>query len=133
MTGPGVRTGDVLPELRIPVTRTLVVAGAIATRDFQDVHHDPDAARAKGSPDVFLNILTTGGLVGRYLAGHFGPSAVLRSLRVRLGAPAHPGDELVFTGNVTAVRGTEATVEVLGTLRQGRHVTGTAVVEVGGG
>lgn len=133
MAGPGARTGDVLPELRIPVTRTLIVAGAIATRDYQDVHHDPEAARAKGSPDVFLNILTTGGLVGRYIAGYFGPSAVLRSLRIRLGAPAHPGEELVFTGNVTAVHGTEATVEVVGAGRRGRHVTGTAVVEVRGG
>jgi hypothetical protein len=133
MTRPGVRVGDVLPELRIPVTRTLIVAGAIATRDYQDVHHDHDAARAKGSPDVFMNILTTGGLVGRYIAGHFGPAAVLRSVRIRLGAPAHPGDELVFTGEVTAVRGTEATVEVLGAGRLGRHVTGTVVVEVAGG
>ncbi len=59
-----VKTGDELPPLEIAVTRTLIVAGAIASRDYQDVHHDAELARAKGSPDIFMNILTTNGLVG---------------------------------------------------------------------
>jgi len=46
--------GDVLPELRLEVTTTFVVSTAIATRDFQDVHHDRDAAVARGSKDIFL-------------------------------------------------------------------------------
>ncbi len=70
------RPGERLPPLEIPVTRTLIVAGAIASRDYQDVHHDPELARQKGAPDVFMNILTTNGLVGRYVTDHFGPTAV---------------------------------------------------------
>ena len=122
--------GDPIPELRIPVTRTLIVAGAIATRDFQDVHHDIEASRAKGTPDIFMNILTTNGLVGRYIADYFGPLAVVRKVSIRLGSPNYPGDTMTLTGRVTAVDGRVATVEVVGANSSGRHVTGTTEVLV---
>ncbi|MFF8411001.1 MaoC/PaaZ C-terminal domain-containing protein [Streptomyces omiyaensis] len=129
------RAGDVLAPLEIPVTRTLVVAGAVASRDYQDVHHDAEAARAKGSPDVFMNILTTNGLVGRYVTDHFGPHAVLRKVAIRLGAPNHPGDTMTLTGTVAEVAdgpdGTAtALVRVTGANGLGHHVTGTVTVEV---
>ncbi|MER6713257.1 MULTISPECIES: MaoC family dehydratase [unclassified Streptomyces] len=122
--------GDRLPPLEIPITRTLIVAGAIASRDYQDVHHDPDAARGKGSPDIFMNILTTNGLVGRYITDHFGPGAVLRRVAIRLGAPNHPGDTMVLTGTVEEVDGDTATVRVVGANGLGTHVTGTVTVRV---
>ncbi|MFE7117183.1 MaoC family dehydratase [Streptomyces sp. NPDC057654] len=122
------RTGDQLPELRIPITRTLIVAGAIASRDYQDVHHDAEAAKEKGSPDIFMNILTTNGLVGRYLTDYFGPDAVLRKVAIRLGAPNYPGDEMVLTGEVTDVGGEVVSVAVRGRNGIGNHVTGTATV-----
>ncbi|MFI2431744.1 MaoC family dehydratase [Streptomyces sp. NPDC018693] len=125
------RAGDALPPLQIPVTRTLIVAGAIASRDYQDVHHDPEAARRKGSPDIFMNILTTNGLVGRYLTDHFGPTAVLRRLSVRLGAPNHPGDTLTLTGTVEETDGDTAVVRVVGDNGLGRHVTATATLSLG--
>lgn len=68
-----VKAGDELAPLEIAVTRTLIVAGAIASRDYQDVHHDAELAREKGSPDIFMNILTTNGLVGRYVTDRLGP------------------------------------------------------------
>ncbi|MET9819328.1 MaoC family dehydratase [Streptomyces sp. NPDC006355] len=120
--------GDRLPPLEIPITRTLIVAGAIASRDYQDVHHDLDAAREKGSPDIFMNILTTNGLVGRYITDHFGPGAVLRRVAIRLGAPNHPGDTMVLTGTVEEVDGDTATVRVVGANGLGTHVTGTVTV-----
>ncbi|MFE6983823.1 MaoC family dehydratase [Streptomyces griseus] len=136
------RVGDELPPLEIPVTRTLIVAGAIASRDYQDVHHDAELAREKGSPDIFMNILTTNGLVGRYLTDHFGPTAVLRKVAIRLGAPNYPGDVLRLTGRITDVtdagagEAAEATVQVIGDNGIGRHVTGTVTVALprkGGG
>ncbi|WP_455353059.1 MaoC family dehydratase [Streptomyces sp. SYSU K217416] len=125
------RAGDTLPPLTIPITRTLIVAGAVASRDYQDVHHDSEAAKEKGSPDIFMNILTTNGLVGRYIADHFGPEAVLRKVAIRLGAPNHPGDTMVLTGTITAVEpdGT-AVVRVVGANGTGQHVTGTVTVAV---
>lgn len=123
-----VRAGDVLPPLEIEITRTLVVAGAIASRDYQDVHHDPELARRRGSPDVFMNILTTNGLVGRYVTDHFGAAAVLRKVAIRLGAPNYPGDTMVLTGTVETTDGRTATVRIIGENGIGRHVTGTVTV-----
>ncbi|MFF5422220.1 hotdog family protein, partial [Streptomyces misionensis] len=97
------RTGEELAPLEIAVTRTLIVAGAIASRDYQDVHHDAETARRKGSPDIFMNILTTNGLVGRYVTDRLGPATVLRKVAIRLGAPNYPGDTMVLSGRVTAV------------------------------
>ncbi|MGW2636524.1 MaoC family dehydratase [Streptomyces sp. NPDC001348] len=125
-----VRPGVKLPPLEIPITRTLIVAGAIASRDYQDVHHDPELARRRGSPDVFMNILTTNGLVGRYITDHFGPTAVLRKVAIRLGAPNHPGDTMVLSGTVEEVDGAMVTVGVVGENGRGRHVTGTVTVTV---
>ncbi|MFF9866621.1 MaoC family dehydratase [Streptomyces sp. NPDC013953] len=125
--------GDELPPLRIPVTRTLIVAGAIASRDYQDVHHDPEAARAKGSPDIFMNILTTNGLVGRYVTDHFGPLARLRGVAIRLGAPNRPGDTMTLTGTVVALDGDTAKVRVVGANTIGHHVTGTVTVTLSEG
>ncbi|MER6094697.1 MaoC family dehydratase [Streptomyces sp. NPDC001728] len=124
------KAGDELPPLAVPITRTLIVAGAVASRDYQDVHHDAELAREKGSPDIFMNILTTNGLVGRYVTDHFGPRAVLRKVTIRLGAPNHPGDTMVLTGTVTAVDGNTAQVRVVGANGLGYHVTGTVAVEV---
>ncbi|MFJ4687568.1 acyl dehydratase [Streptomyces sp. NPDC088789] len=126
----GTRPGDALPPLEIPVTRTLVIAGAIASRDYQDVHHDPVLAREKGAPDIFMNILTTNGLVGRYITDHFGPTTVLHKVAIRLGAPNHPGDTLLLTGTVEAVDGAEIVVRVIGDNGVGRHVTGTVTLTV---
>ncbi|MEN8649921.1 MaoC family dehydratase [Streptomyces sp. 21So2-11] len=123
------RVGHELPPLEIPITRTLIVAGAVASRDYQDVHHDAEAAREKGSPDIFMNILTTNGLVGRYITGHFGPEARLRAVKIRLGAPNYPGDTMVLTGTVVSIDedGT-AEVRVVGANGVGDHVTGTVRV-----
>ncbi|MCX4714631.1 MaoC family dehydratase [Streptomyces virginiae] len=127
--------GDTLPPLEIPVTRTLIVAGAIASRDYQDVHHDAALAQEKGSPDIFMNILTTNGLVGRYITDHLGPRAVLRKVAIRLGAPNYPGDTMTLTATVTAVSGTVAAgtvveIRVVGANGIGHHVTGTVTAEV---
>ncbi|MFB6848398.1 MaoC family dehydratase [Streptomyces sp. NPDC056373] len=127
------KAGDRLPPLEIPITRTLIVAGAIASRDYQDVHHDPELARQKGSPDIFMNILTTNGLVGRYVTDHFGPRAELRRVAIRLGAPNRPGDTMVLTGTVEEVDGDTATVRIAGANGLGRHVTGTVTVRVPAG
>ncbi|MFF2381316.1 MaoC/PaaZ C-terminal domain-containing protein [Streptomyces sp. NPDC058108] len=130
---PPPRAGDVLAPLEVEITRTLIVAGALASRDYQDVHHDPELARRKGAPDIFMNILTTNGLVGRYITDHFGPRAVLRKVAIRLGAPNHPGDTMVLTGTVEEVSGRTATVRVVGTNGIGSHVTGTVTVTLPAG
>ena len=125
-----VAVGDELPELAIPLTRTLIVSTAIATRDYQDVHHDPALAVERGSPDIFMNILTTNGFVGRYVTDWAGPDARITKVAIRLGAPNYPGDTMRLTGAVTAKDDATRTVEVTlrGANNIGDHVTGTVSV-----
>jgi acyl dehydratase len=131
-----IAVGDTLPELVLPLSRTLIVATAIASRDYQDVHHDPGLALERGSPDIFMNILTTNGFVGRYVTDWAGPGARIESVSIRLGAPNYPGDTMTLTGEVTAVRASggpggrddgrsEVELAVRGANSRGDHVTGT--------
>ena len=66
-----------LPNIVSNITVPLmgIVSTAIATRDYQDVHHDRDKAQAKGSKDIFVNILTDTGLVERFVTDWAGPAA----------------------------------------------------------
>jgi uncharacterized OB-fold protein/acyl dehydratase len=114
-----------LPELVLDVTPTLVVSTAIATRDFYPVHHDHAFAVRSGSNDIFLNILTTTGLVQRYVTDWAGPDALVRAVSVRLGVPCYAGDTLTFSGVVTEDSGSEQVIAVTGTCSLGAHVTGT--------
>ncbi|WP_310963694.1 hotdog family protein [Nocardioides terrisoli] len=131
-----ISTGATLPTWELPITPTLVVSTAIATRDFQDVHHDRDLAQGHGSKDIFLNILTTTGLVQRYVGEWareaVGPDFRITSCALRLGAPAYPYDTLSFSGTVVdnadeAPDGT-LTVDVVGAVSLGNHVDATVTV-----
>ena len=123
-----VNVGDSLPDLPIPLTTSLIVAGAVASRDFTPVHHDKSAAQAAGMQDVFMNILTTNGLVGRFVSDWAGPNALVRGVKIRLGTPNLPGDTMTLTGSITSVEGDEVEVEVAGKNAWGNHVTGTVRV-----
>jgi len=123
-----VNAGDTLPEWSLPLTPTTIVSTAIATRDWQDVHHDRDVAQAAGSKDIFMNILTSNGLVERYVVDTLGPDTELKGIAIRLGAPAYPYDTLTFRGEVTSVEDGIATISVIGSVSLGDHVTGTVKV-----
>jgi len=125
------RPGEVLPELVLDVTPTLVISTAISTRDFQDVHHDRDQAVQRGGKDIFLNILTTTGLVQRYVTDWAGPDALVRAIAIRLGVPCYAGDTLTFSGRAVPGDAGERVVEVVGRCALGDHVTGT--VRIAGG
>jgi acyl dehydratase len=122
--------GDALAPCAVPITTTLIVAGAIASRDYQDVHHDRDAAIRRGTPDIFMNILTSSGLVARYVTDWAGPEALLTALRIRLGAPNYPGDTLLLEGRVAKAEAGRVEVALRGSNRLGDHVTGTALLRL---
>jgi uncharacterized protein len=115
-----------LPDRVIDVTPTFVIASALATRDFQDVHHDRDRAITRGARDIFVNILTTTGLVQRYVSG-WDPDAVIRAVSIRLGVPCHAGETLTLSGQALD----EEVVAVTGRCSLGDHVTGTVRIERG--
>lgn len=130
-----INVGDEVTPLEIPITTTMIVAGAIASRDFMPVHHDRDYANKQGSPNLFMNILTTNGYCVRFLTDWAGPEAMVKNLSIRLGVPCFPDDPLRFTGTVSAkTEGTDGEnfVEVTfkGSNSLGDHVSGTAVLSL---
>lgn len=127
-----IKVGDSLPPLEIDITTLLITGAAIATRDYQDVHRDADAARELGSPDIFMNILTSNGFVGRYVTDWTGPPGILKRVSIKLGAPNYPGDCMTMTGEVVQINKQEQTVElkVVGANKLGNHVVGDVTVQL---
>ena len=125
-----IAVGEELPALELDITPTFVVSTAIATRDFQDVHHDRDLAVARGSKDIFLNILTDTGLVQRFVTDWAGPAALVRNISIRLGVPCYAYEKLTFTGRVTSRENSEYVIEVVARNSLGDHLTGTVRIEV---
>jgi hypothetical protein len=132
VSAPTAEVGTKLPELSLYGDPTFIVSTAIATRDYQDVHHDRDKAQAKGSKDIFVNILTDTGLVQRYLTDWAGPNAFIKSISLRLGVPWYAYDTVTFKGEITAVEGDLITLKVVGSNSLGDHVIATATLTVGG-
>ncbi|MFV8319325.1 MaoC family dehydratase [Mycobacterium sp. 23] len=131
MSAPVFEVGLQLPELKLEGTPTFIISTALATRDFQDVHHDRDLAQAKGSKDIFVNILTDTGLVQRFITDWAGPSARIKSIGLRLGVPWYAYDTVTFSGEVTAVEDGLITVKVIGANSLGNHVIATVTLTMG--
>ena len=125
-----VKQGQVLPAIRVPITVTSAMATALATRDYQPVHHDLERARALGSQTVFTNTHTTAGYLERLVMQWAGPNAFLKSLKLRLGVPSYAGDELVLGGTVVAIDAASArvTIKASGSNSLGEHVSAELVV-----
>ena len=83
--------GEQLPDFDLDVTATVVVSGAIASRDFMPVHHDRDYAQAQGAPDIFMNILASDGYVARYVTDWAGPQRAASAHRRAPRSPCLPG------------------------------------------
>jgi hypothetical protein len=132
VSAPAIEVGTKLPELSLYGDPTFIVSTAIATRDYQDVHHDRDKAQAKGSKDIFVNILTDTGLVQRYVTDWAGPNAIIKSISLRLGVPWYAYDTVTFRGEVTAIEGGTITLKVVGSNSLGDHVIATSTLTIGG-
>jgi acyl dehydratase len=129
-----VKAGEMLPALTVKISPTLIIAGALASQDFQDVHHDYQMIRRRGHPDIFMNMMTTSGLLGRYLTDWTGPDAIIRAHELRLGRPNYAGDTMRLTGSVRSAELVEArglvTVDVVGVNSLGNHAEGSMTFEL---
>ena len=110
------------------MTPTTIVSTAIATRDWQDVHHDRDVAQAAGSKDIFMNILTTNGLVEKFVVDWAGPTPSSRASRSGSARPRTPTTRSPSAGRSPRSRTAIATIDVVGRVSLGDHVTGTVQV-----
>ncbi|MCL2534836.1 MAG: MaoC family dehydratase [Nocardiaceae bacterium] len=127
-----ISVGDQLPGLSIYGDPTFIVSTALATRDFQDVHHNRDKAQQRGSKDIFVNILTDTGLVQRFVTDWAGPRARITSIKLRLGVPWYAYDTLNLSGEVVASEDGLVTVKVVGKDSLGDHITSTVTLVMNG-
>lgn len=128
-----VAVGDKLPPLQIDITSGLIVGSALATRDFTPVHHDKKAAQAAGLPDVFMNIITSNGFMGRFVTDWAGPESTIKGIALKLGAPNLPGFIMTVTGEVKAKDDASGIVEVEVEGENnvwGMHMSGTVKIEL---
>ena len=127
-----VREGEELPPLHVPLSLLSIMAAAVATRDYQPVHHDVERVRALGNETVFMNTHTTAGHLERLVREWAGPDAVLRGVAFRLGTPNYAGDAMTLGGRVASrdAASRTVTVAVVGTNSRGTHVDGTVAVQL---
>lgn len=97
--------GTELPARTIEVTPLLVCGGALFSRDYYPVHHSHRAAVEAGAEGVFLNIMTSCGLVSSYAKAQAGSDFRLAGVQLRLGRPCVAGEQLRLTGTVAASDG----------------------------
>ena len=131
-----VNVGDKLPPREIPITSAMIVGGAVASRDFTPVHHNKKEALNAGMPDLFMNILTSNGLMGSYITNWAGPDSTTKRVDLKLGAPNIPGFVMTITGEVKAKNEETGVVEVdvLGENNVwGMHMQGTVHVQLARG
>lgn len=130
-----VREGEDLPVVSRPFSRVDVIAMAFAARDFlPPLHVDHEVAQAAGLKDVNVNIIATGGLIGKYLTDWSGPWGMLKRMKYDIGTSIFPGDRLTQTGRVVKkyVQGGEHLVDLqfYFTVPDGPHTTGTATLSL---
>ena len=129
-----VAVGDQVTPMDIDVTTTAIVAGAIASHDWMPMHHDRDFAQSQGAPDVFFNIFSTNAYIARFITDWAGPEAFLKSIDVRLGVQAVPGQVLKFRGEVLSKEdeGEDCSIQVsvAASNEAGDHATGTATLSL---
>ena len=132
LTSSNIAVGDEVAPLDVEVTTTAIVAGALATHDWMPMHHDRDFAQSQGAPDVFMNIFSTNAYIARFITDWAGPEALLKSINVRLGVQAVPGQVLQFRGEVLSKADVDGECLVEVAVRAsndiGDHATGSATL-----
>lgn len=129
-----VEAGQELPELRIPVTRSVVVRYSGASTDFNEIHFSDRHARALGLPGVVAHGMWTMGAALRVVTDWVGDPARVSSYFVRFTRPVvvpdtDEGTEVVVRATVTEVADGVAKLALTATCA-GEAVIGAARAEV---
>ncbi len=104
--------GDAIPELRVTPDKYLPHRYAGASGDFNPIHIDPEFAQQVGLPGSILHGLYMMALVARANAGLAdGDPKALKRLSVQFRGMGMPEQEIVVSGEVTAVDGTTVKTE----------------------
>ncbi len=106
------KSGDSLPEIKIPITLHRLVMEAGANRDLSMIHHDSKVAQATGAPDAYANTFFLMGLFERQLREFIGLGGRVR----KIGPMAMKtfncvGDVLYVKGKITEIDGDNVQIE----------------------
>jgi len=106
------KVGDVLPEIRIPITLHRLVLEAGANRDFSMIHHDTKVAQSTGAPDAYANTFFLMGMFERQLREFIGLSGRIKKIGpMQMKTFNCVGDVLTFKGKITDLRDGIVSVE----------------------
>ena len=138
-TAPGadtsaVEVGTVLRPLTVRFTRADLVRYAGASTDFNPIHYSERFAAQVGLPGVVAHGMLTMATALRVVTDWTGDPGRVRSYFTRFTKPVvvpddDTGAEITFTGTVTAVEGSVATI-ALEAVCDGQKVLGAARAEV---
>ncbi|MQA60412.1 MAG: dehydratase [Actinophytocola sp.] len=129
-----VDVGYELPPLRVTVTRADLVRYAGASLDFNPIHWNERVATSVGLPNVIAHGMFTMALANRLVTEWAGDAGNVLECSARFTRPVVVPDDdqgalVEFTGKVTAVADTVATVAITATF-EGKTVLGKAVAQV---
>ena len=100
-----VNAGDPIPALTVIVDETQLFFFSAATYNGHRIHHDKTwATEVEGYPNVLVHGPLQAALLARAVTDWAGPDGRLVSYAIQNRASAFPGEELRFTGTVTAKR-----------------------------
>jgi acyl dehydratase len=100
-----VSEGQQLAPLQVDMTTTLIVLGAMASRDWRPMHHDRDfAVNRNGVQDVFMNTPNQAAWFERYITDWSGPKGRIGRMKFRMKSSIFPGDVMALSGRVAAVQ-----------------------------
>ena len=92
-----------LPSITMPITLKRCIRWVAATRDFYEVHHDSEFARAAGEPSLFIGVHFAHGLMGRCGTDWSGPEGELRKLDFKAHGRIYQGEDFTVQGRVARV------------------------------
>ena len=120
--------GEQLSPLARSASRADLVRYAAATRDWNPIHWDHDAARGAGLPGTVVHGLLMGAWMATAAGRHTEGPHPLRTLRLRFRRPLSPGVAAAVTGRVDGVDDDGADVSLAVEADGERLVTGSARV-----
>jgi hydroxyacyl-ACP dehydratase HTD2-like protein with hotdog domain len=108
-----VTAGDPIPALTVTVDETQMFFFSAATYNGHRIHYDKTwATEVEGYPDILVHGPLQAALLARAVTDWAGPGGRLVTYAIQNRATAHPGEELRFSGTVTAVHSGEGHVDL---------------------
>jgi acyl dehydratase len=98
-----VNVGDQIPTLAVTVDETQMFFFSAATHNGHRIHYDKTwATEVEGYPAILVHGPLQAALLARAVTDWAGPGGRLVNYAIQHRASAYPGEELRFTGTITA-------------------------------